>query len=492
MPPSFNEIPSNLRIPFVAIEFDPSQARPSTPILAYRVLLMGQKIAGGTMTANTLYRVTSAEQVLPLAGEGSQLHLLAKAYFKVNKFTETWIIGVADDGSGVAAAGAFTVTGPATANGTLYLYIGGELVKVAVLDGDTATEIGEAVEAAINAVDSLPVTAINTAGAVALTAKNKGTAGNTIDLRVNYQTSEILPAGVAVAVTPMASGATDPDLDTAIAALGDIWYNVIAHPWGADATSLTSLEEELTRRFGPMVQAGGVAISAAIGDFSTLATLGETRNSPHSCIVEMHEIPSACYSVAGAVAAQVAFYGAIDPARPFQTLALPGVLPPLEADRFTNEERNLLLYSGISTTKAGAGGVLQIERLITTYRKNPANADDMAYLRVNTMLTLAYLRWDFRNYFATKYPRHKLADDGNNFGPGQPIMTPKLGKAEAVARARAWESIGLVEDVDGFAASLICERASGDPDRLDFLIKPTLVGQLVVTGVQIGFLLQRL
>jgi hypothetical protein len=54
---------------------------------------------------------------------------------------------------------------------------------------------------------------------------------------------------------------------------------------------------------------------------------------------------------AAAVAAVAAYYAQIDPARPFQTLPLVGVLPPAQADQFTLAERNL-----ISTTASARRG----------------------------------------------------------------------------------------------------------------------------------------
>jgi phage tail sheath gpL-like len=196
-----------------------------------------------------------------------------------------------------------------------------------------------------------------------------------------------------------------------------------------------------------------------------------------------------CYEVAATAAAVAAYYGQIDPARPFQTLPLLGVLAPAQTNQFTLEERNLLLFDGIATQKVDSGGQVVIERLITMYQENTAGASDTAYLDVNTVLTLSYLRWDFRNYFMTKYPRHKLANDGTRFGAGQAILTPKAAKAEAVAKFRQWEELGLVEGADQFKRDLIVERNNSDPNRLDIMLPPDLVNQLVVTGVQIGFLL---
>jgi phage tail sheath gpL-like len=74
--------------------------------------------------------------------------------------------------------------------------------------------------------------------------------------------------------------------------------------------------------------------------------------------------------VAAVLAAVCEFSGAIDPARPFQTLALPGVLPPAQADRFTRQERDLLLRDGISTFTVDQGGNVLIERVVTTYQTN--------------------------------------------------------------------------------------------------------------------------
>src|SRR5262249_4134124 len=150
---------------------------------------------------------------------------------------------------------------------------------------------------------------------------------------------------------------------------------------------------------------------------------------------------------AGAISAVVANSGSRDPARPFQTLGLNGVLPPQVGEGLTDDERNLLLYDGISTLLTGAGGKVRIERMITTYKTNDFGAADTSYLDLTTILTLSYLRYDLRNYILRKYPRHKLANDGTRFGSGQAIVTPKLMKSEIIAKFREWEGIGLVEDI---------------------------------------------
>lgn len=486
---SFNSVPTALRTPFVTAEFDSSRSSQGPALLAFRALIVGQKHSGGTAAANTTHKVTNADQVATLAGRGSMLHRQALAWFAANKSTEVLIGVLADDGAGVAATGTLTVTGPATADGALSIYVGGTLVRVPVTAAQTASQIATAIVTAIGATISLtdlPVTAGAVAGVVTLTAKNKGATGNEIDLRLNYTAGEALPAGVAVTVAGMSAGATNPQLATLIAALGDSWFNVIANPY-TDATSLAALEAELSSRFGPMRMIDGFAIAAKNDTVSNLGTLGDSRNSQHSAIVSIEGSPTWSVEASAHVAGVVAYYSAIDPARPLTSLEMPWIKAPAEVDRETLQERNLLLFDGISTVRVAAGDMVQIERLVTTYQRNAAGSTDTAYLSVETMFTLAYLRYSFRARMATRYPRHKLANDGARVGAGQAVITPKIGKAEAVAWFQEMAELGLVEGLDQFKADLVVERNVADPNRLDFLLPPDLVNQLVVTAASIQF-----
>src|SRR5574343_613161 len=268
---SFNQVPSNLRVPFVTAEFDSSQAAQGPALLAYRALLIGQKLVAGTQAADTLVKVTSADQVVTLAGRGSMLHRMALAWFASNNVTELWIGVLADNGAGVAAAG------------TICLYLGGERITVGVNAGDTVGTIATAISTAINAKTDLPVTASPSAGVVTVTFRHKGTIGNSYDMRLNYRDGEALPAGVAITIVAMASGETNPTLTALIAAMGDTWFHVIGHPY-TDATSLTALETELASRASSMRMIDGLAITSASGSQGTLTSLGGGRNSGYSVI----------------------------------------------------------------------------------------------------------------------------------------------------------------------------------------------------------------
>lgn len=486
---SFNSVPGNIRVPFVYAEFDSSKSQQGTRIKTYKGLMFGQKTSAGTATADMPVTVTSEAQAITLFGRGSFLHLQVKKWLAANKFTSLTVIPQADNGAGVVATGTITVAGPATADGTLFIYVGGQLVDVAVSSGDTDAEIAAAIVARVGELLDLPVTAGNVDEVVTLTCRHKGLLGNGIDIRSNYYPeSESLPAGVTLTIVAMASGTTAPVLTTSIGNMGEDQFDVICFPYN-DATSLTAIEAELLDRWGPVRQNDGVAFTVKDDTHANLVTFGDGRNSKHVVCLGVYKMLNPSFEIAASLAATVAYYAQQDPARPFQTLSLTGILAPKNTDQFTLQERNLLLFDGIATFKVSPDKLCVIERLVTMYQENSSGADDTAFLDVNTLFTLSFLRYSFRNRMLLRYPRHKLGSDGTRYGAGQAVITPKVGKAEAIAWFREMEELGLVEGADQFKRDIIVERNAGDTNRLDFLLPPDLMNQFMVGGVQIGFLL---
>jgi phage tail sheath gpL-like len=223
------------------------------------------------------------------------------------------------------------------------------------------------------------------------------------------------------------------------------------------------------------------------GSHGTLTSYGSGKNSKHISVMGAVG-PTPPWEYAAAYAGQVAKSAQADPARPVQRLPMFGVMAPKATDEFTLAERNLLLYDGISTFTV-VSGVVYIERAITTYQKNAANADDISYLDIETLNTLSYLRYSFRNRMLLRYPRHKLANNGTRAGAGQPIVTPDDARAEAVLLFDEWQTLGLVEAPEQFARDIVVERNISDPNRLDFLLPPDLINQFRVAGSVIQFLL---
>lgn len=496
MPVPFNNIPQQVRVPLFYAEMDNSQANGAATGIR-RALLVGQKLAAGTANANQPYIVSSVAQAVGLFGRGSMLARMVALYRANDTFGELWCIAVADAGAGVAASGTITFTGNATAPGTLNFYLAGQRIQVPVLLGDTPTLMATATVAAITAAADLPVSATNAAGVVTLTCKWKGPTGNDIGVLDSFAGSaggEALPAGVTVAYSAatLSGGTTNPVLTPVIAAMGDDEYDFIGHPY-TDSTSLDAFATELsdtTGRWSWNRQVYGHAYSAQRGTLGTLVAAGQLRNDPHHTIAAVDaDCPNPSWEYAAAYTARNAVFLNADVARPTQTGVLSGILLPRAGKRFLMSERQSLLTYGIATSYV-LGGAVRIERAITTYQKNTFGQPDVSYLDSETLHTSAYVLRRLRSIVTTKYPRHKLADDGTRFGTGSAIVTPAVIRGELISEYAKLEYDGIVENSKSFAANLIVERSTTDPNRVNVLYPPDYINQLRVFAVLNQFRLQ--
>ena len=483
---AFNAIPLDLRTPGSYVEFDSSRARRGLPRKTPRVLLIGNREGAATGSAGLLQRLYAPSEVGPKVGARSVLGQMATAFMAANTSAEVWVLPVADDDDGVAATGTITFTAAATGAGRQAYAMAGRRVSFGVSAGDTVGTLATALAAAITAHPDLPLTAAAVAGVVTWTARNAGTQGNTIDVRANPGRDDVTPAGVAFTIVAASGGDVDPDITTPLAQMGDEPFDAVIVPWTSAATR-TAILTELASRWGPERALDGLLFSARVGTQGALAAAGAALNSQFETTIGFKAPLQPVWQIAAVYAAVVMRYGAEDPARPFQTLVLPGIDAPTPSDRFTRAERELLLRDGISTWVATSNDEVALERPITTYQTDANGGEDPAYYDLNTLLTLSYLRWSLRQRIAAKYPRHKLGNDGTNYAPGQPIVTPSVLRAEVIAWFRDLEEAGLVEGIDQFKSDLIIERDESDTNRVNALIPPDIINQFRVLAARVQF-----
>ena len=487
---NFVQIPRTIRAPLAYLEVNSNNSSLNS-LNNKRILVLGQMLSTGSAAANVPVLVSSYAQAIDYFGKGSMLANMFEVLFRNNQFTEKWCVPMAD-ATGTNASGSITITGPATEAGTLSFYMGGVLVSVAVADEDTATEIGDAIETAINANEDLPVTASNDAGVVTVTYRHDGTVGNFYNMQINYAgiaAGEKTPAGVGVAIVQLTSGATDPTVTTALAALPEQIFDYWLHPYQS-STILDVLDDEMEDRWDALRMLEGHVFGAAAGSVGTLTTLGTGRNGKHATILDAGlDSPSPSYLWAAALVGQAARSASADPALPMTTLPLLAILPPKIENRRSLSQVNTLLYSGIATHEVDQGGNVTLGRIITNNQTNAAGSADATWLDVNTPLTVATLRQGLRSRITTKFARMKLADDGNNFGAGSNIVTPTTIRGEIIAWAAEMKQLGLVENIEAFKQALIVERDTVDRTRVNASIPPDLVNQFYIFAGAISFIL---
>jgi phage tail sheath gpL-like len=499
MPISFSNIPALWRIPLYYVEVDPSKA--GLPVNRLPTVLVGHMVQTGLESGNAAVDVpipvASQAQADEFFGLGSQLACMFEVYFKNNWAQEVWGLPVAEGST--AATKTVTVTNPPTAAGTLHLYIAGRHVPVPISAGQTVAQVATAIMGEVNELTSLPVTANAVAAIVTLTCKGKGTYGTDITVITNYYSAvggEVTPAGLSISIANGVAGAGDPLFTTAISNLGEMPSEYVCMPF-TDSNSLLAWKTEFgfsdTGRWGWVRQLYGHVFSAKRDTYGNLLTWGPAgggNNATLSVMAVEVNAPNPVWEWCAAYTGKASRALSIDPARPLQSLHLEGVLPARGQDRFLLSQLNALSTAGLATQRTLQDGVPMITRETTTYLYNLYGNTDDAYTDVTTLATLAKLLRNQRQAITSKYPRHKLANDGTRFGAGQAIVTPKTIKAELVAQYRMDEFLGLVEDAIAFKNNLIVERDPNDPNRINVLYPPDLVNQLRIFAVLAQFRLQ--
>ncbi len=151
-----------------------------------RVIIFGYKKTAGTAPLNTLTRCTSQSDCATFVGQGSDIYRQYQAFISQagQAISDVYLLPITEP-SGTNATRLIVVAGPPTTAGSVDLFICGYLMSVRISTSDTATTIGDAIAAAINANLNLPCTAANVSGTVTLTYVHKGITGNDLPIIVN-------------------------------------------------------------------------------------------------------------------------------------------------------------------------------------------------------------------------------------------------------------------------------------------------------------------
>lgn len=513
----FNEIPAGNLVPIFAVEINNERASKPGP-MPWKNLLIGQAV--GAIDGNTpdaekkwrpsadntgkLVRIMEGDQADSLFGRGSQIALMAKNFLKNAPYMELYCLALADAPAGSeqsADAGKATKTltfaGPATESGSLNLNIAGQAVTVTVIDTDNAATIAGNVKAKIDSLVDLPVVATVASNVVTLTAKNKGAAGNDLAVFLNLNEGEKTPAGVSISefastdVIKLAGGSGDTEFTAENVGnlIEGTWFNAIAINQGDNTNTgnVAYIKEKLDERWTAMKQQTGVLFYCVGGDMTAEITAGNARNSQVLCMPGLPDSPTAPCNIAAAVMGACAASALNDPALPLSNVAVKGVVAPKRAKRLGVTSRDAILKAGVAALFVGDDGTVYLNRTVTTYKYKANGASDISYRQLETVFTLSFLRWDWNNYLSGKYPRAKLAPDGDEFGPGQIVMTPKKGMSELLTRYQDWMKMGLVQNFDLFKQNVVVELDPNDPNALLFLAPANLIKQFFISKTLLQF-----
>lgn len=495
MPVQFVQIPalfSGAQGTFV--EFDRSRNYDGVQLQPHRIVIIAQKLSTGTAAANQPILSLNKNYDNLYAGRGSYLAGMAEQVRKQNPLGSVFLLPIADDAGGVKATKTLTFTGPATASGTLFIYIAHTfLIRVPVIAGDTATVIATNVKNEINVVatkSNLPGTATSLAGVVTFLANHKGALGNLISIRHSVTPGQKLPKGVSLVIADGVDGTTDPDVTDAIANMAGTQFNTIIFPF-TDAENMGAEELDLEARFTALVGREGHAYTASALEYADLYTFAVARNSPHFTILPATKSPSPPWMWASAVGG--ASSAVADPSAPRTNIELIDIAPPPEGERLDPilEMVPLVRDAGVSSYKVNSRDEVRIGKLVTMYKKDDQDLPDDSYRRHATMLVLSAVRYAFVALFS-QYGDHKLAgDDEIDVKPGQKIMQPKriLTLAyDLLGKMQDDPNLGWIVNVEKNRDQIIVEIDPDDKERANLQLPIDIIQHNDKTAIKVQHL----
>jgi len=418
-----------------------------------RILVASQKTAAGTAVSGALNTNIQADADT-LAGITSMGAAVVRGIRRAN--TDTAVDSIfLDDATGTAATGTIVYAGTATAAGELTAITGSQRnnkLSIAVAVGDTATVIGDALVAAIIANLRAPVTGINTAGSVALTAENDGTEGNGIHLEVGDTV-----AGITQTVTAMTGGATDPTLTGIFDVIGDTRYQAIVWSWSNSLAELVTLVDDRFNVTDDILDAlGHVAASDTLSNHLIVAGAQNTFINYHAPKListatikgnDRGELPYVLAGYAGAlrsvkltVGASIAdlnvgesgLDGIGGPAlasRPLANTPVNALLPSVQGIGWTRLEIKQLRDAGMSVMGNNkAGNKVVLGQQMTLRTTDSAGNPDNSFKFVSFFDTSTGIREFYDSNLRSEYAQSRLT--GGDVVAGRPMVNQILFEAK--------------------------------------------------------------
>ena len=497
---AFNNMPADERVPLFYAEVNPGvppYQGGSRSLFLVRKLATGSAVIGKPIPLGS----TDPNQ---LGGPGSMLADVALYARYHNAQGAVWVLPVADPVGGVAASNTITITGTATASGTLVRYVAGERYEAAVAQGDSAATVAANLAAAIsngytkfNRRMLSSVTAAAVAGVITLTARHAGLEGNLIRVDSALDGDEFDPASLTIAIASqyLTGGAGSIDFAGALAALGNEPFDWIFGPYNSPANLAASrafLADSGSGRWSPTIGLNGHYMTAYDAALVGQTVFGSALNDRHASALATNTYPAPLWcwiaAVGGLIGASknlgAELTAAIEIARPMQTLELQGLRAPAAASaKWGQADRQALYSCGMSALTFGPDGTPRIDRILTTYQVNAWGVPDTTFLGIETIAIAAYVRNYMKQRVTATYPRSVLRNDNPNGLQG--VTTPGQIKATLVHAYTELDQIGgVVENTDLFAKYLIVERAS-DPNRVNAYLPTDVANQLIVVAANI-------
>lgn len=470
-------------IPGVYNKFDPSRALRGPREMPRSLLLWGQITSPMFNPANFNKRmtVTTDAEARGLLGSGSILYQMWRgAKDNSGLGLPIRVMPLQDNSTGIANVRTITVTTSGSrGSGEQAVYIGGDRYSVGVQAADTAAQIAAKLGAALNVGDNPFTVAVN-AAVITLTAKNKGTLANTIDIRTALYDSDNDVLGVTLAIAQSTAGAVDPSLSAAIVNTQNSRDTEWVVPY-TDGASMALIDAEILRRWGQDVQSDVCSITALRGTEGTHTTWLASRNNPLMHSVHTVNDPTSPFVTAAMAGAAVETAASLDPAVPHEGIPLVGYKAAREEEFLQSTQINNIMLAGGSSLVVQPDGTATLMRMVTHYKTHNTGAYDESMRDLCWIKTLSWFRWFRNTLFAIRTQGFKMGEYAQPID-GQKIMTLEIAHDMLMNIYGDAVTLGRMQNPDHYEKTMLIQ-IDGPRGRLKIQDEPVLMTQLHQTMI---------
>ncbi len=432
----------------------------------FKLHLVGNKLATGSKIANQdTDQVFDENMARAFYGPGSELHRMVRAALRIPGI-QIWCSPVTES-AGAAGLLTITFTTTATGNGSFIVYIDGERVEVPVSLGDTPTVAGATMASLIAQKDFLPVTSVNTTGAVAVTRKQKGPRGN---FGTVYLDSSQAPTGMTAALsgagTALTSGSvvgkrfgggtTADDVTVVSTNVFPAWFQRVALAHNDSANLGVWLASE-NAKAGPLEGRPEYTVVSSSDTLSNAQGLSQTTlNNGRFQLCWMLESESAPSEISAFVAALRTATEPADPGAAYDDAVLTGIVPHRFSSQSPQRSTKVsALQTGLTPIYTSNGQAL-ITRSITTRCLN-GTAPDYRVIDTGWASVTDFIRIDFGTVLWPEFKASNpvVADDPAPEQGERPsgVGTPKNWNGRMYQRLKRFErgdvvSSGIPQIID--------------------------------------------
>jgi phage tail sheath gpL-like len=434
--------------------------------------------------------IGSADAIAKRYGYGSPLHLAARQLFPTGgggaNFPVTFF-PLKPLNTAVASQGVISVYGTSDVAGSGTVYIGGIAAEFPIAKGAQPAEVLDAIKNAINTKLEMPVIAGNIADdELALTSKWSGESGNDITIEI-----ETIVTSITFGITDMSGGALDPDIEPALAAIGQIWETFILDTFSWKKPSrLDQYQLYGEGRWSELEKKPVIVAHGSVDDYETRTALSDLRKSDYiNFLIQStgsRELPFV-------IAARGLVSDIMTNANSNPPLGYKGKLTGLAAGDDLAQENYMTRNNAVSkgaSTNIKTGSVAELNDIITFYHPDGELIPPRRY--VVDLVKLQNVVFNLR--MITEADEKKgapLVSDATATSNPKAIQ-PKMVKTEFINLANALARAAVIQEPDYTKDNLVVKIDSTNPKRLNYQYPVKLSGNVeVISGdLYFGFYLE--